>query len=143
MDLYLSVANLRMLCIFSESDIYFRIYSPYRATFDVTNLHEVLIERIQVTLRQVVGAHEVQSVFTEREDIALEIAEIVGNIANKWGVAIEYIFIKDITSSANVSSAASIYRESVRESGVIATETQTVKSRKTSPNILRKVKSGG
>lgn len=43
----------------------------------------------QTTLRHVVGARAVQSVVTEREAIAFEIAEIVGDTADKWGVAIE------------------------------------------------------
>ena len=96
-DLPHIVANSRMPCIFSESDIYFQICNPYQATFDIINLHGVLIERAQLTLRQVVGAREVRSVLTEREDIASEIAEIVNDIANKWGVAVESILIKDIT----------------------------------------------
>ena len=86
-----------MPCIFSESDIYFQICNPYQATFDIINLHGVLIERAQLTLRQVIGAREVRSVLTEREDIASEIAEIINDIANKWGVAVESILIKDIT----------------------------------------------
>jgi erythrocyte band 7 integral membrane protein len=36
----------------------------------------------------------VQSVVTEREAIAFEIAEIVGDVADKWGVSIEGILIK-------------------------------------------------
>jgi regulator of protease activity HflC (stomatin/prohibitin superfamily) len=48
----------------------------------------------------VVGARAVQSVVAEREVIASEIAEIVSDIADKWGVSIESILIEDIIFSA-------------------------------------------
>lgn len=61
--------------------IYFQITNPYRAAFGITDLRLALIERAQTTLRHVVGARAVQSVIAEREAIAFEIAEIVGDVA--------------------------------------------------------------
>ncbi|KAF9819506.1 hypothetical protein IEO21_02114 [Rhodonia placenta] len=105
-----------------DSVMYFQITSPYRAAFGITDLRQALIERAQTTLRHVVGARAVQSVVTEREAIAFEIAEIVGDVADKWGVAIEGILIKDIVFgpevSASLSSAAQQKR--IGESKVIA-----------------------
>ena len=132
-DLPHTVANSRMLRIFSESDIYFQICNPYRATFDISNMRGVLLERAQLTLRHVVGARGVRSVLTEREDIASEITDIVNDIANKWGVAIESILIKDI--STEISADAS-----VGESEVIAIKSQTVKPPKALPKTLQKVR---
>ena len=63
-----------------------------------------------------------QSVVTEREAIAFEIAEIVGDVADKWGVAIEGILIKDIIFSPEVSASLSSAAQQKRigESKVIA-----------------------
>lgn len=73
------------LCLYSDSVIYFQIVNPYRAAFGITDLRQALIERAQTTLRHVVGARAVQSVVTEREAIAFEIAEIVGDVADvRW-----------------------------------------------------------
>jgi erythrocyte band 7 integral membrane protein len=106
----------------SDSVIYFQICNPYRAAFGITDLRQALIERAQTTLRHVVGARAVQSVVTEREAIAFEIAEIVGDIADKWGVAIEGILIKDIIFSPEVSASLSSAAQQKRigESKVIA-----------------------
>lgn len=59
---------------------------------------------------------------TEREVIAFEIAEIVGDIADKWGVSIEGILIKDIIFSADVAASLSSAAQQKRigESKVIA-----------------------
>ncbi|TEB32208.1 stomatin family protein [Coprinellus micaceus] len=84
-----------------DSVIYFQIVNPYRAAFGITDLRQALIERAQTTLRHVVGARAVQSVVTEREAIAFEIAEIVGDVADKWG---DIIFSAEV--SASLSSAA-------------------------------------
>jgi regulator of protease activity HflC (stomatin/prohibitin superfamily) len=105
-----------------DSVIYFQINNPYRAAFGITDLRHALIERAQTTLRHVVGARAVQSVVTDREAIAFEIAEIVGEVADKWGVSVESILIKDILFSpeiaASLSSAAQQKR--IGESKVIA-----------------------
>ena len=110
------------LSLFSDSVIYFQIVNPYRAAFGITDLRQALIERAQTTLRHVVGARAVQSVVTEREAIAYEIAEIVGDVADKWGVAIEGILIKDIIFSPEVAASLSSAAQQKRigESKVIA-----------------------
>ncbi|KAF7352177.1 hypothetical protein MVEN_01180900 [Mycena venus] len=68
-----------------DSVIYFQICNPYRSAFGITDLRQALIERAQTTLRHVVGARAVQSVVTEREAIAFEIAEIVGGRRGQVG----------------------------------------------------------
>jgi regulator of protease activity HflC (stomatin/prohibitin superfamily) len=105
-----------------DSVIYFQIANPYRAAFGIADLRQALMERAQTTLRHVVGARAVQSVVTEREAIAFEIAEIVGDVADKWGVAIEGILIKDIIFSPEVSASLSSAAQQKRigESKVIA-----------------------
>lgn len=105
-----------------DSVIYFQIANPYRAAFGIADLRQALIERAQTTLRHVVGARAVQSVVTEREAIAFEIAEIVGDVADKWGVAIEGILIKDIIFSPEVAASLSSAAQQKRigESKVIA-----------------------
>jgi len=120
-----------LLYIYSDSVIYFQICNPYRAAFGITDLRQALIERAQTTLRHVVGARAVQSVVTEREAIAFEIAEIVGDVADKWGVAIEGILIKDIIFSPEVSASLSSAAQQKRigESKVIAARAEVDSAR--------------
>ncbi|KAF5388428.1 hypothetical protein D9615_000840 [Tricholomella constricta] len=114
-----------------DSVIYFQIVNPYRAAFGISDLRQALVERAQTTLRHVVGARAVQSVVTEREAIAFEIAEIVGDVADKWGVAIEGILIKDIIFSAEVSASLSSAAQQKRigESKVIAARAEVDSAR--------------
>ncbi|KAK7062389.1 PHB domain-containing protein [Favolaschia claudopus] len=114
-----------------DSVIYFQICNPYRSAFGISDLRQALIERAQTTLRHVVGARAVQSVVTEREAIAFEIAEIVGDVADKWGVAIEGILIKDIIFSPEVAASLSSAAQQKRlgESKVIAARAEVDSAR--------------
>ncbi|KAF8635008.1 hypothetical protein AX15_000592 [Amanita polypyramis BW_CC] len=114
-----------------DSVIYFQIVSPYRAAFGIGDLRQALIERAQTTLRHVVGARAVQSVVTERDAIASEIAEIVGDVGERWGVAIENILIKDIILSPEVAASLSSAAQQKRigESKVIAARAEVDASR--------------
>ncbi|KAJ7617312.1 hypothetical protein FB45DRAFT_841154 [Roridomyces roridus] len=105
-----------------DSVVYYQITNPYRSAFNITDLRGALIERAQTTLRQVVGARLVQSVVTERENIAFEIGEIVADVADNWGVSIEGILIKDIIFSAEVnhSLSSAAQQKRIGESKVIA-----------------------
>lgn len=105
-----------------DSVVYFQITNPYRAAFGISDLRQALIERAQTTLRHVVGARAVQSVVTDREAIAFEIAEIVSEVADNWGVLVESILIKDIIFSAEISHSLSSAAQQKRigESKVIA-----------------------
>jgi len=114
-----------------DSVIYYQITNPYRAAFGIQDLRQALIERAQTTLRHVVGARAVQSVVTERDAIALEIEEIVGDVADKWGVAVEGILIKDILFSPEVSASLSSAAQQKRigESKVIAARAEVDSAR--------------
>jgi len=114
-----------------DSVIYFQITNPYRAAFGISDLRQALVERAQTTLRHVVGARAVQSVVTEREAIAFEIAEIVGDVADKWGVSVESILIKDIIFSAEVGASLSSAAQQKRigESKVIAARAEVDSAR--------------
>jgi len=105
-----------------DSVICWHVVSPYRAAFGINNVTTALMERSQTTLRQVVGGRVLQSVISDREGLAAEVAEIIEATAEKWGVAIESILLKDINFSVelqqSLSSAATQKR--IGESKVIA-----------------------
>ncbi len=112
--------------ISAESVIFWHISNPYRASFGIADVRSALIERAQTTLRNVIGGRVLQSLVTDREQVALEVQEIVGDIAEKWGVQVESILIKDIVFSKelqeSLSSAAKQKR--IGESKVIAAQAE-------------------
>ena len=90
-----------------DSVLCWHVVNPYRAAFGIADVRQALVERAQTTLRQVVGARVLQNVLTDREGLAAEIQEIVEGPAEKWGVNIESILLKDLRFSEELQQSLS------------------------------------
>ncbi|KAG0140738.1 hypothetical protein CROQUDRAFT_664826 [Cronartium quercuum f. sp. fusiforme G11] len=90
-----------------DSVVYWHVTHPDKAAFAISDVKQALTEMAQTTLRSVVGSRSLQSVVSERESIAIEIAEILENISEKWGIQVESILIKDIIFSHELQEALS------------------------------------
>jgi hypothetical protein len=104
------------------SVIYYRITSPHKAAFSISNIRQALVERTQTTLRHVVGARVLQDVIERREEIAQSIREIIEETALGWGVEVESMLVKDIIFSQDLQDSLSMAAQSKRtgEAKVIA-----------------------
>lgn len=120
-----------------DSVLYWEIEDPYVATFLVADVQKNLVERTQTTLRMVlgsfyscvdlnsiIGSRSLQDCIEHREQIALEIREIIDKVAENWGASVESILLKDVILGpevlANMSAAATQKR--LGESKVIAAQ---------------------
>lgn len=108
------------------SVLYFKIVSPHKAAFGITNVRQALIERTQTTLRHVVGARVLQDVIERREEVAQSIGEIIEDVAAEWGVQVESMLIKDIIFSQDLQESLSMAAQSKRigESKIIAAKAE-------------------
>jgi erythrocyte band 7 integral membrane protein len=104
------------------SVIYYRITSPHKAAFGISNIRQALVERTQTTLRHVIGARVLQDVIERREEIAQSIREIIESIAHGWGCEVESMLIKDIIFSQDLQESLSMAAQAKRtgEAKVIA-----------------------
>jgi len=122
------------------SVIYYNIVSPHKAAFGISNVRQALIERTQTTLRHVVGARVLQDVIERREEVAQSIAEIIGDVAEGWGVHVESMLIKDIIFSRELQDSLSMAAQSKRigESKIIAAraEVESAKLMRQAADIL-------
>ncbi|PWY97118.1 hypothetical protein BCV70DRAFT_145844, partial [Testicularia cyperi] len=123
-----------------DSVLFYHVSNPYRAAYGIADVRTALVERAQTTLRNVVGARTLQSLISDREQVALEIQEIVEGTAEKWGVQVESILIKDIEFSKelqeSLSSAATQKR--IGEAKVIASraEVEVARSLRQASSLL-------
>ena len=104
------------------SVIYYRITSPHKAAFSISNIRQALVERTQTTLRHVIGARVLQDVIERREEIAQSIREIIEETALGWGVEVESMLVKDIVFSQELQESLSMAAQAKRtgEAKVIA-----------------------
>lgn len=117
------------------SVINYQITHPEVATYAVENVRLALSERCHTTLRDVIGARELQNVILRREEIAEAIAEIISETLTLWGVRVESILIKDLLVDASVQKLLSMAAEAKRigESKII-----TAKAEVESAKLMRK-----
>ncbi|KAF2711629.1 hypothetical protein K504DRAFT_465378 [Pleomassaria siparia CBS 279.74] len=122
------------------SVIYYRITSPHKAAFGISNIRQALVERTQTTLRHVIGARVLQDVIERREEIAASIREIIESIAHGWGCEVESMLIKDIIFSKELQESLSMAAQSKRtgEAKVIAAraEVESAKLMRQAADIL-------
>ncbi|KAF2195329.1 stomatin family protein-like protein [Zopfia rhizophila CBS 207.26] len=122
------------------SVIYYRITSPHKAAFGISNIRQALVERTQTTLRHVIGARVLQDVIERREEIAQSIREIIEETAAGWGVEVESMLIKDIIFSQELQDSLSMAAQSKRtgEAKVIAAraEVESAKLMRQAADIL-------
>src|ERR1700744_5324487 len=126
--------------LYLTSVIYYRITSPHKAAFGISNIRQALIERTQTTLRHVVGARVLQDVVERREEIAQSIGEIIEEVAAGWGVQVESMLMKDIIFSRELQDSLSMAAQSKRigESKIIAAraEVESAKLMRQAADIL-------
>lgn len=122
------------------SVIYYRITSPHKAAFGISDIRQALVERTQTTLRHVIGARVLQDVIERREEIAASIREIIEETAIKWGVEVESMLVKDIIFSQDLQESLSMAAQSKRtgEAKVIAAraEVESAKLMRQAADIL-------
>jgi erythrocyte band 7 integral membrane protein len=123
-----------------SSVIYYRIISPHKAAFGISNIRQALVERTQTTLRHVIGARILQDVIERREEIAQDIRNIVEEIAEGWGVEVESMLIRDIIFSQDLQESLSMAAQAKRtgEAKVIAAraEVESAKLMRQAADIL-------
>jgi len=126
--------------LFLTSVIYYRITSPHKAAFGISNIRQALVERTQTTLRQVIGARILQDVIERREEIAQDIRVIVEEVAVGWGVEVESMLVKDLIFSEELQDSLSMAAQSKRtgEAKVIAAraEVEAAKLMRQAADIL-------
>lgn len=122
------------------SVLYYRIISPHKAAFAISNIRQALVERTQTTLRHVIGARVLQDVIERREEIAQDIRNIVEEVAEGWGVEVESMLVRDITFSQELQDSLSMAAQSKRtgEAKVIAAraEVESAKLMRQAADIL-------
>ncbi|KAJ4319772.1 hypothetical protein N0V94_003739 [Neodidymelliopsis sp. IMI 364377] len=122
------------------SVIYYRITSPHKAAFSISNIRQALVERTQTTLRHVVGARVLQDVIERREEIAQSIREIIEETSAGWGVEVESMLIKDLIFNQDLQDSLSMAAQAKRtgEAKVIAAraEVESAKLMRQAADIL-------
>jgi regulator of protease activity HflC (stomatin/prohibitin superfamily) len=88
-----------------DGALYFQIHSPKKAVYEVENLVQAIEVLTKTTLRAVVGARELDVLFSSRDEINNELQKVMDEAGDKWGVKVNRVEIQDIQLPEEVEEA--------------------------------------
>lgn len=95
--------------------VYFEVESAEKAMLEVQDFRHAVSLYAQATLRDVIGGVELDTLLSERDQIAEEIKKIVDVATDPWGVDVNTIKIQDIELPADMKRVMAKQAESERE----------------------------
>ena len=95
--------------------VYFQVNSAEKAILNIQDYTLAVSQYAQAALRDVIGGVELDSILSEREQIADEIQKIVEKATQEWGIFVKDIKIQDIELPADMKRVMAKQAESERE----------------------------
>jgi regulator of protease activity HflC (stomatin/prohibitin superfamily) len=94
--------------------VYFRIVDPAKAVLQVTNPMEATSQVAQTTLRSVLGQHEMDDLLSQRDKLNSDIAVILDQATEAWGIKVANVEIKDVDLDESMIRAMAKQAEAER-----------------------------
>ena len=85
--------------------LYFQITDPVRAAYEIANLPDAIEKLTLTTLRNVIGALDLDETLTSRDTINSKLRQILDEATDKWGVKVTRVELKDINPPADIRDA--------------------------------------
>jgi regulator of protease activity HflC (stomatin/prohibitin superfamily) len=94
--------------------VYFRIVDPGKAVLQVANPYEATSQVAQTTLRSVLGQHEMDDLLAQRDKLNSDIAVILDQATEAWGIKVANVEIKDVDLDESMIRAMAKQAEAER-----------------------------
>lgn len=98
-----------------DAVVYFRVIDPAKAVLQTTNYTYATAQFAQAALRDVVGNVEMDQLLSGREEVSLQIKQIVDAETDKWGIDVENVKVQNIELPQDMKRAMAKQAEAERE----------------------------
>ncbi|XP_065918181.1 stomatin-4-like [Dysidea avara] len=98
-----------------DAVVYYRIFDPKISVTNIKDAPKATKLLAQTTLRNVLGAHTLAEMLSERESISDQMQQALDLATDPWGVKVERVEIKDVRLPANLQRAMAAEAEATRE----------------------------
>lgn len=95
--------------------VYFRVMAADRAIVEVEDFLYATTQLAQTTLRSVLGQVELDQLLAEREQINQQLAQIIDEQTDVWGIKVSLVEIKHVDLPAEMQRAIAKQAEAERE----------------------------
>ena len=94
---------------------YFRVLNPEAAVVNIANFLLATQQIAQTTLRSVLGQSELDELLSERDQINLQLQQIIDEQTEPWGVKVSVVEVKDVELPQSMQRAMARQAEAERE----------------------------
>jgi len=98
-----------------DAVVYFRVVDPAKAILETTNYIYASSQFAQAALRDVTGNVELDSLLGKRDEVSIQIKQIVDAQSEKWGIDVENVKIQNIELPQDMKRAMAKQAEAERE----------------------------
>ncbi|MCL4386514.1 MAG: slipin family protein [Actinobacteria bacterium] len=95
--------------------LYFRIVDPAKSVLEVENFRYAALQISQTTLRSILGQAELDELLSKREKINSELAQVIDELTDPWGVKVTVVEIKDVEIPQSMQRALAAQAEAERD----------------------------
>lgn len=85
--------------------MYYQIYDPKDAAYQVANLPDAIERLTQTTLRNVIGALDLDETLVSRDKINEKLKIILDNATHKWGVKVNRVELQEVNPPRDIQQA--------------------------------------
>lgn len=110
--------------------IYYKVRDAEKAIIEVENFYYAVSQLAQTTMRNAVGAVNLDELLSSREAVAEKIREIVDKSSDPWGIEVSSVELKDVTLPEEMKRVIGKQAEAEREkrSVIIKAEGEVIAS---------------
>lgn len=98
-----------------DAVVYFRVINAEKAVLETTNYIYATSQFAQAALRDVTGNVDMDDLLAKREEISLQIKQIVDAETDKWGIDVENVKVQNIELPQDMKRAMAKQAEAERE----------------------------
>ncbi|MFT3998173.1 MAG: slipin family protein [Asticcacaulis sp.] len=95
--------------------VWYRINDPAKAVNSVLDPHTAVLQAAETSLRDVIGQHDLDAILKGREQINALLMQQLDRAANKWGVDIDAVEMRDLDIPVQMQRALAQEAEATRE----------------------------
>jgi len=98
-----------------DAVVYFKVKDADKAVLEIQDFRRATSTYAQATMRDVVGAVDLDTLLTQREQLGQDIKQIVDKFTDKWGIDVDTIKIQNIELPQDMKRAMAAQAEAERE----------------------------
>ncbi len=98
-----------------DAIVFWLVWDAQKAVLEVQSYFSAIFLSSQTALREAIGRHDLAEMITEREKLGQELARILDEKTNPWGITVQSVEIRDVRIPSGLEDAMSRRAQAERE----------------------------